>query len=45
MFVLILRKYPENFALLVLKILEIYTRKICQMYVYKYTVTIEYVKN
>ena len=44
-FVLILKKYPVNFALSVLTIIELYTRKICEMFVYKYTETIEYVKN
>ena len=44
MFVLI-KKSPENFALLVLRILELYTRNICEMFVYKYAETIEYVKN
>ena len=28
-----------------LRILELYTRKVCEMFVYKYTETIEYVKN
>ena len=45
MFVLIQKKYPENLALLVLRILELYTRKVCKLFVYKYTETIEYVKN
>ena len=41
----ILLKIPENFAFLILGILEIYTRKVCEMFVYKYTETIESVKN
>ena len=36
--------YPENFAFLILRILELYTRKACKMFVYKHTETIEYVK-
>ena len=39
-------KYPpENFAFLILGALELHTRKACQMFVYKHTETIEYVKN
>ena len=37
--------YPENFAFLILEILELYTLKVCEMFVYKYTKTTEYVKN
>ena len=37
-------KYPENFTFLILKIFELFTRKICEMFVYKHTETIEYVK-
>ena len=33
--------YPENFAFLVLRILELYTRKVCEIFVYKRTETIE----
>ena len=36
MFVFIQKKYPENFAFLFLKILELYTRKVCEMFVYKH---------
>ena len=36
---------PENFAFLFLRILELYTRKVCEMFVYKHTETIQYVKN
>ena len=36
---------PENFAFLILGILELYTCKVCEMFVYKYAETIEYVKN
>ena len=36
--------YPENFAFLILRILELHTRKACKMSVYKHTETIEYVK-
>ena len=45
MSVLIWKYYPENFAFLILRILELYTRKVCEMFVYKDTETIEYVKN
>ena len=45
MFVLIWKYYPENFVFLILGILELYTRKVCEMFVYKHTETIEYVKN
>ena len=45
MFVFILKYYPENFAFLLLGILELYTRKICEKFIYKRTETIEYVKN
>ena len=45
MFVFIQQKYPENFAFLLPRILELYTRKVCKTFVYKHTETIEYVKN
>ena len=45
MFVFIPKQYPENFAFLFLRILKLYTRKVCEMFVYKHTETIEYVKN
>ena len=45
MFVFIQKYYPENFTFLILEILELYTRKVCEMFVDKYTETIEYVKN
>ena len=44
MFVVIYKLYPENFAFLILGILELYSRKVCEMFVYKHTETIEYVK-
>ena len=34
---------PENFALLILKVFELNTLKVCKMFVYKHTETIEYV--
>ena len=37
--------YPENFPFLITGILELYTRKVCEMFVYKHIETIEYVKN
>ena len=45
MFVFIQKKYPENFAFLFLRILQLYARKVCEMFVYKRTETIEYAKN
>ena len=39
-----LKTLPENFAFLILRIFDLYTRKICVMFVCKYTETIEYVK-
>ena len=45
MFVFTKKHYPENFAFLVLGVLELYTLKVWEMFVYKHTETIEYVKN
>ena len=45
MFVFIQKNFLENFAFLFLRILELYTSKICEMFVYKHTENIEYVKN
>ena len=45
LFVFIWKYYPENFVFLILGILELYTRKVCEMFVYKHTETIENVKN
>ena len=45
MFVFIWKYSPENFVLLILEILELYIRKVCEMFVYKHTETIENVKN
>ena len=45
MFVFIWKYSPENFAFLILGNLELYTRKVCEMFVYKHTETIESVKN
>ena len=45
MFVPIQKKYPENFAFLFFRILELYTGKVCKMFVYQHTETIEYVEN
>ena len=42
MFVFILKYYPENFAFLIVIILYFFTRKVCQMFVYKHTETMEY---
>ena len=43
-FLFIWKYFPENFAFLILRILELYTRKVREMFVYKHTETIEYVK-
>ena len=45
LFVFIWKYYPENFVFLILGILELYSRKVCEMFVYKHTETIENVKN
>ena len=44
MFLFIWKYYPENFASLILRILELYTRKVSKMFVYKHAETIEYVE-
>ena len=44
MFLFIWKYYPENFAFLISSILELYNRKVCEMFVYKHTETIKYVK-
>ena len=44
MFQFIQKYYPENFALLILRILELFAGKVCEMFVYKHKGTIEYVK-
>ena len=35
----------ENFAFLIVRIPEFYTREICEMFVNKHKETIEYIKN
>ena len=35
----------ENFTLFIEKIFELYTRKVCEMFVSKHSETIEYIKN
>ena len=45
MFVFIQKYYTENFAFLILGILELNARKVCEMFVYKHKETIEFVKN
>ena len=45
MFVFKQKQYPKNFAFFILGIIEFYTRKVCEMFVYKHTETTEYVKN
>ena len=44
MFVFKYRWYPESFAFLIVGILELYTNKVCEMFVYKHTETIAYDK-
>ena len=44
MFVFIEKWYPENLAFLILKILELFTGKVSEMFVNKNTETIEHVK-
>ena len=44
MFLFIWKYCPESFAFLILRIFELYTRKVCEMFVYKHTETIEYFK-
>ena len=43
-FFFIQKHYPENFAFLILRFFELYTHKVCIMFVYKHTETVEYVK-
>ena len=38
------KQYPENFTFLILKILELYTCKVCETPVYKHKETIEHAK-
>ena len=45
MFVCLEKYCHENFAFLILAIFELLTRKVCEMFIYKHTETIEYVKN
>ena len=44
MFVFIEKQYPENFAVLIPRVFELFTHKVCEMLVYKHTGTKEYVK-
>ena len=45
MFLFVQKYYPENFAFFIKRVFELFTRKVCKMFVYKHTETIEYVKN
>ena len=45
MFIFHTKIISENFTFLILIILELYTLKVCEMFVYKHTETIEFVKN
>ena len=38
------KQYSENFVFLTLRIIELSTRKVCEMFIYKHTETIEYNK-
>ena len=44
MFVFVEKQYTENLALLIPRVFELFTRKVCKMFVYKHTEKIEYVK-
>ena len=44
LYVRLYKEYPENSALLILKILKLFACDVCEMFVYKHTKTIEYVK-
>ena len=44
MFVFVLKQYLENFAFLILRNLELFTRKDSEMFVYKHTETTVYLK-
>ena len=44
MFVFVLKQYLENFAFLILRNLELFTRKVSEMFVYKNTETTVYLK-
>ena len=44
MFQFIQKSYPENFAFLLLTIVKLFARKVCEMFVYKHTETIKYSK-
>ena len=44
MFVFIKKRYPENLAFFILGVLELFIRKVCEIFVYKHTETIEYIK-
>ena len=35
----------ENFSFLIVRILDLYTHKVCEIFVYKHSETIEYIKN
>ena len=38
------KQYRENFTIVILRILELFISKVCKMFVYKHTETMEYVK-
>ena len=38
------KQHPKNLAFLILRILELFARNVCEMFVYKHAETIEYVK-
>ena len=43
MFQFMQKQSPEKFAFLILRILELFARKVCEMFIYKHTEIIEYV--
>ena len=44
MFVSKWKQYPEYFIFLILWVFELFTRKVCEMFIYKHTETKEYVE-
>ena len=44
MFVSKWKQYPEYFVFLILWVFELFTHKVCEMFIYKHTETKEYVE-
>ena len=40
-----IKKYTENFAFLILRVLELFTLKVCEIFTYKHTETIKSLKS